>query len=108
MVGSSFCGCYIIISIIIRLKISMWYLVKLCVSFGSMVSRIVVRIMFSCEFMLFSMMMVRIRVDLMKVKDFGVIRFWWVVKKELVRLVKVVLSVKVESFMWVGLMFSEW
>lgn len=73
--GNRFCGCYIIINIIMRLKISIWYLVKLCVIFGSMVSRIVVRIMLSCEFILLSMMIVRISVDLMKVNDLGFMRF---------------------------------
>lgn len=85
----------------------MLYLLKLCINLCEIISRIVVRIIVNCEFILFSMMIVSIKVDLVKVKDFGLMKFWCVVNSVLVKLVNVVLMVKVVSLMCVGFRFSE-
>lgn len=85
----------------------MLYLLKLCINLCDIISRIVVRIIVNCEFILFSIIIVSMKVDLVKVKDFGLIKFWWVVNNVLVKLVNVVLIVKVVSLMCVGFKFNE-
>lgn len=53
----------------------MLYLLKLCINLCDIISKIVVRIIVNCEFILLSIIIVSINVDLVKVKDFGLIKF---------------------------------